>query len=368
MPTDHCNMNCLYCYHTPHYDSNQHKVMDIETLENIFKKTIPFFEHVDILWHGGEPLLAGIEFYKNAVELQKKYAGNSCTITNKIQTNCTLVKGELLEFLVNEGFDFGTSLDGVTNDCSRGNTKEILKGIDNLKLYNKKCNCILVITSLNCHLMVESYNYFKEKNISFKFNHYIDTTHDEISEKLSISIEEYLNAQKKFFDYWIFDVTCNIRVTTFFVYLEYILFKRRLLGKYNSCLGKWLGIRQNGEIVQCNRYNNSYYGNINEIDKITDAFHSEGFKSILQKAINRRSKCQVSCEAYEFCQGGCIVEAFHESGIENIDNFSCVETKEMYRYIHDKINMILADYEKYKLLLNPTVKNCIYQYLDKVKD
>ena len=163
MPTDQCNMNCVYCYHTPHYNSRENKTMEIETLENIFKKTMPLFDHVDFLWHGGEPLLAGIDFYKEAVRLQKQYAGDRCEVTNKIQTNCTLAKGELLDYLIKEGFEFGTSLDGITNDYSRGNTEEINQGIDNVRMYGKRCNCILVITSLNCDLMIENYNYFKKE-------------------------------------------------------------------------------------------------------------------------------------------------------------------------------------------------------------
>ena len=184
MPTDQCNMNCVYCYHTPHYESVNGEIMSISTLDNILKKTIPHFEHVDFLWHGGEPLIAGLDFYRKAVELQKKYAGNTCTVTNKMQTNCILAEGELLDFLVRENFSFGTSLDGITNDLSRGNTDLILQGINNIKNSDKSCNSILVFTSLNCDLMIECYEYFKEKEISFKFNHYIDTTHDEISRKL----------------------------------------------------------------------------------------------------------------------------------------------------------------------------------------
>ena len=364
MPTDQCNMNCIYCYHNPHYNSNK-GIMNLNTLENIFKKTIPYFEHVDFLWHGGEPLLAGIGFYKKAIELQKKYAKSTCVVTNKVQTNCTIAKGDLLEFLVGEGFEFGTSLDGTTNEESRGNTTLILQGINNIKNLNKKCNCILVVSSLNVNLLIESYNFFKDNQISFKFNSYIDTTHDETSRRLAVSINDYLNAQKALFDYWIFDTECNIRVTTFFVYIEYIFFKRKLLGKYNSCLGKWLGVRFNGDIVQCNRYNHSYYGNINDVDKLTDAFSSEGFRNVLEKTIKRRELCQSACELYDFCQGGCIVEASHELGIEKINNFSCIETKEMYKYIDLRINEILNNYKKYRDHINPTVKNCIEQYLEK---
>ena len=180
------------------------------------------------------------------------------------------------------------------------------------------------------------------------------------------TVLDYLKEEKAFFDYWLFDKNCKIRVTSFFVFLEYILFNRKILGKYNSCLGKWLGVRHNGDIVQCNRYNKSYYGNINKIDKISDAFRSKGFNDILELAVQRRAKCAESCDVYDFCRGGCIVEASHEKGITELGGFSCVETREMYKYINTRINEIINNYSKYKDELNPTVVNCLEQYFAKV--
>lgn len=366
VPTDVCNMHCLYCYHVPHYSSKN--IMNYETLENIMKKTIPYYDYINFLWHGGEPLLCGLEFYKKVMELERKYNNNSAIITNKMQTNCTLAKDDILDYLISEGFQFGTSFDGVTNDETRGNSEQILKGRENIVKKDSKCSCISVITSFNVHKMIENYNYFNEKGINYKFNHYINTTKDEIGNKLQVDIDEYLEEEKKFFDYWLFDKNCKIRVTSFFVFLEYILFKRKILGKYNSCLGKWVGIRHNGDIVQCNRYNNSYYGNINEVEKIEDAFNSEGFAKVLDLAIKRREKCSQSCEVYDFCKGGCIVEASHENGITAINGFSCIETKEMYKYILSKVEKIKNDYQRYRDNLNPTVVNCFDQYFEKIEN
>lgn len=364
VPTDVCNMHCVYCYHIPHYSEKE--IMSYQTLENIMKKTIPYYDYINFLWHGGEPLVCGIDFYKKVIELEEKYNTNNAIITNKMQTNCTLAKGELLEYLLHNGFQFGTSFDGVTNELTRGNTNKILEGRKNIIDDGGKCSCISVITSYNVHKLVDNYKYFNDKGINFKFNHYINTTKDDMGNMLQIDIEDYLKEEKAFFDYWLFDKNCKIRVTSFFVFLEYILFNRKILGKYNSCLGKWLGIRHNGDIVQCNRYNKSYYGNINEVDKISEAFSSEGFNDILELAVKRRAKCLESCDVYDFCRGGCIVEASHEKGITELGGFSCVETREMYKYINSRINEIINDYSKYKDKLNPTVVNCIDQYFTKV--
>lgn len=367
MPTDQCNMNCVYCYHTSHYNYKSNEIMSIQTLINVFEKSIPYYKKINYLWHGGEPLLVGIEFMRKAIAIQKDLSQKyGCIVTNSIQTNATLADGELLRLLVTEGFNFGTSHDGITNDMTRGNTKKIESTINTIKEYGQPCGCILVVTSYNLHKLIECYEYFKERNIGFKFNHYINTTHDEKGQQLSISIEEYLDEQQKLFDYWLADESCTIRVATFMVYIEYILFKRRMLGKYNSCLGRWLGVRYDGTIVQCNRYNNSNFGNINNIEKISDAFKSDNFINTVSKAVERRELCKKNCDTYEFCQGGCIVEASHELGIEKIHNFSCVETNKMYKYIKNKIDLLLEEYRNNtRISINPFVKECFRQFCEK---
>ena len=71
------------------------------------------------------------------------------------------------------------------------------------------------------------------------------------------------------------------------------------------------------------------------------------------------------CSIYKFCEGGCIVEASHEGGIDKIDGFSCIETKEMYMCVENALKMILPNFDNIKCSINPTVRKCIEQYLEK---
>lgn len=85
-----CNMNCAYCYYLGKarlYNGYQPKMSD-ETLELLTKQFIEdnYAEELSICWHGGEPLLLGLDFFRRALEYQKKYAGSK-TIVNSIQTN-----------------------------------------------------------------------------------------------------------------------------------------------------------------------------------------------------------------------------------------------------------------------------------------
>ena len=106
-PTHSCNLGCKYCYVSTEAEKG---VMSEETLENMIDKVVSLHEKVSFIWHGGEPLLMPLDFYRQAVQLQKKHEGKE--IGNGFQTNGTLVTDEVLDFCVENDFSLGFSLDG----------------------------------------------------------------------------------------------------------------------------------------------------------------------------------------------------------------------------------------------------------------
>lgn len=96
-----CNLTCSYCY-TPKQAGL--KCMSEETLRD----AVDFFCHdqkyVEFIWHGGEPLLAQIDFYRKAVECQQKWVSTGVRVVNFIQTNATLVTEEWAFFFSQHDF------------------------------------------------------------------------------------------------------------------------------------------------------------------------------------------------------------------------------------------------------------------------
>lgn len=335
IPTEFCNMRCKYCFHNEYSEGNER--MSYETLEKIFKTILPYYNKVSFIWHGGEPLSMGINFFKKVIELQKKYNINNIQIDNKIQSNLTLLNKELAEFLVQNNFGVGGSFDGIKNDITRGNTEDILRGREVLKNANKNCGMIQVVSNINVDSLIESYEDFKKKNINYTLNMYIKPGSISTNE-LSLSKEVLIKKMCELFDYWLYDVRCNIHIKYFYNIIEYILNKRKSSCLYTSCVGKWICIRPNGDITPCNRYfpNEYTYGNIKDYDSIIEVFNSEGINNLLKQSIIRREKCK-SCSIYDFCSGGCNNVALNENGIENNGGLSCEFLKSMYAHIEQKI-------------------------------
>ena len=329
MPTNQCNMNCVYCYRRAECEPSGK--MSLELLSKIYEITFKHFDEVTIIWHGGEPLIMGAEFYRQALAMQKNYLQTK--IANKMQTNLTLLDDETADILSENKIGVGSSFDGLQNESLRGQSETILQNRE--KLIRRKMNCgfIFVVSKKNIDALIENYEFFKQRNINFSMNLYIPTRgkfNDELELEPKHAVEKIL----ELYDYWVRDKDCNIRVNYFERMLDFIFSRRKTLCTFSSCLGKWLGIRYDGKIFPCNRaFPEKYsYGNVADYDNIADAFRSEGFRLMLLAAIERREKCK-ACEIFSFCEGGCNNVALNENGMTNINGTHCIILKAVFRHI-----------------------------------
>ena len=110
-----CNLRCAYCYYLEKAElySGHEPLMSSHTLEETIRQ---FFQAIEIpvasfCWHGGEPLIAGKQFFREAIHLQNKYKGN-IQVENSLQTNGTLIDAEWCDFFRENHFLIGLSLDG----------------------------------------------------------------------------------------------------------------------------------------------------------------------------------------------------------------------------------------------------------------
>lgn len=366
IPTNVCNLKCEYCFHNEYmsddYGSNN---MSYEMLERIFSITFPYYKTVNIIWHGGEPLCMGLEFYKKVVELQKQCNNNGTIVRNSIQTNMTLMTPQIACFLKENNFDVSTSYDGIINEKLRHNTEDFWRGKQIYEEFAGKCGLIMVVSKENINYLIESYEEFKNKKINYIMNPYTKSLNDK-NDKLEISGKEYADKIIQFFEYWMYDKTCNIHVKYFQEIVEYMLFGKKSKCNVNSCLGKWVCVRPNGDVTPCNRHFPEKYsfGNIFEMKDIGESFDSKGFELLLSQAIARRNKCK-ECSIYEYCAGGCNNIALVYGGVENNNHEMCKALKIIYEHIEIQIKKIINDDVK---TINPFLRRIIIKYKNSVVD
>lgn len=112
-----CNMQCSYCYYLEKGQYSAHAKqtrMSYDLLERLIRQTIESSPGpvVSFTWHGGEPTLAGMDFYKRALDLERKYLPRGWEVWNNLQTNGLMLNDAWCRFLRNNRFDVGLSIDG----------------------------------------------------------------------------------------------------------------------------------------------------------------------------------------------------------------------------------------------------------------
>lgn len=164
-----CNLACNYCYY-PQRDKAQK--MDEALLENFIRQYIAsqprYSREINFVWQGGEPLLAGIGFYKKALALQQKYAPPGVLISNSLQTNATLLNEAWCRLFKQHQFIIGVSLDGdrqiqdTHRPDKRGNSSydAALRGIALLQQHQIEFNLLVVVHDGVADRAQEMYDHF----------------------------------------------------------------------------------------------------------------------------------------------------------------------------------------------------------------
>ena len=161
-----CNLNCRYCYYLekgrlyPNQEPLSEELLETFIQQYLEAQTMP---EVLFTWHGGEPLLLPLSFYRRALELQQRYARGR-QIDNCLQTNGTLLTDEWCEFLRENRFLVGISIDGPQpfHDAYRCRSFEkVMRGVRLLQKHHVEWNAMATVNHLNADHPAEFYRFFK---------------------------------------------------------------------------------------------------------------------------------------------------------------------------------------------------------------
>ena len=175
----HCNLACKYCYYLEKnnlYQNSHRHLMSDEMLEQFTREYIEAQTMPQVLftWHGGEPLMRSIDFYRKALALQKKYAHGK-QIDNVIQTNGTLLTDEWCEFFAQNHWLVGISIDGPqeyhdhyrVTPAGRPSWEKVMQGISLLKKHRVEWNAMAVVNAYNAEHPLEFYHFFRDNGCQY---------------------------------------------------------------------------------------------------------------------------------------------------------------------------------------------------------
>lgn len=174
-----CNLACKYCYYLEKsklYTDDPRHILSDEVLEKFTQEYIEAQTSMDVLftWHGGETMMRPLSFYKRAMELQRKY-GRGRRISNSIQTNGTLLTDEWCEFLRENNWLVGISIDGEQDfhdeyrltRQGQGSWTKAMHGLSLLKKHGVEWNAMAVVNDYNADYPLDFYHFFKDNGCKY---------------------------------------------------------------------------------------------------------------------------------------------------------------------------------------------------------
>nr|WP_321377335.1 anaerobic sulfatase-maturation protein [uncultured Bacteroides sp.] len=358
-----CNLSCDYCYYLEKsklYKEAKNHVMSEELLEKFIDEYINSQTMPQVLftWHGGEPLMRPVSFYRKAIDLQKKYARGR-TIDNSIQTNGTLITDEWCRFFKEHNFLVGVSIDGPQefHDEYRKNRQgqpsfaKVMKGIELLKKHGVEYNAMAVVNDFNADYPLDFYHFFKEIDC-----HYIQFTPivERISQRadglslsspiqnekaeltdFSVSPEQWGNFLCTIFDEWVREDVGNYYIQLF-----------------DSTLANWIGeqpgvcsmakncghagvMEYNGDVYSCDHFVFPEYklGNLYSNTLVEMMYSDKQTKFGEAKSKTLPTQCK-ECEFLFACNGECPKNrfTFTETGEPGL-NYLCKGYHKFFKHI-----------------------------------
>ncbi|MCH5334995.1 MAG: anaerobic sulfatase maturase [Alistipes sp.] len=326
-----CNLNCDYCYYLDKVPAAPGAVMSFDTLEAYIRDYIRSTrtDTVSFVWHGGEPVLAGLGFYRRAVELQHRYAGGR-RIENAFQTNGTLLDGEWCRFFRDNNFLVGISVDGPRDIHDRyrrdrgGNPTfdRVMRGLEHLVRHGVEFNTMTAVSRACEGRGRETYLFLK--SLGSRFMQFmpvierIDTSAggyrrialpDDSAGSVadwSVGSRAYGEYMCDIFDEWFRGDVGRCFVQLFDVTLAQWMGVNPALCAFCESCGDSLTVERNGDIYPCDRFvgQRMRLGNIST-DSLAGAFMSRRMADFgAAKHNGLSSECR-NCRWLFACRGEC---------------------------------------------------------------
>jgi len=360
-----CNLGCRYCFYLEKenlYPEIDQWAMPDEILETFIKQYIQGQDApaVSFAWQGGEPTLLGVDFFRRAVQLQKKYSDGK-KIENCFQTNGIRLDEEWGAFLAENKFLVGLSIDGPEEYHDRFRVDKggkptfakVMAGREALVRNEVEFNTLTCVQSHNSGAPHQVYDFLKE--IGQGFMQFIPIVERRVIEpqeggltliasedpdeakvtEWSVRPLQYGKFLSAVFDEWVRKDVSSYYVQIFDTSLEAWYHGSSSLCVFQETCGKALAIEHNGDLYSCDHYvyPENRLGNIVETP-LYELVSSEQQQLFGDRKRNRLPAYCLECPVLFACHGECPKHRFiktpdGEPGL----NYLCRGYKHFFKHI-----------------------------------
>jgi len=314
-----CNLDCGYCYYRQSLLGKPIHQIDSSMLEAF---TCQYMEYVadtrqaNIGWQGGEPTLAGLDFFRRVVELETRYARPGTAINNMIQTNGTLLNNEWGHFLKEFNFLVGISLDGPesVHDMQRkdrgghGSFRRVMSGIEVLRHHRVDMNILCVVGPHNVTQALQIMRFYQQEGLThlqFMPAMGFQATEPEEQPVYSVSPEAYGQFLIALFDQWYEGSTPRVSIRIFDNFLQSYLGIQNELCVHSDACNAGVVVEYNGDVYPCDFYIHPRWklGSIFQ-ESLIDIAENPQRTAFIKRKHPLPTQCK-TCTWKDLCKGGC---------------------------------------------------------------
>lgn len=326
--TEACNSNCIYCDVVVR---KLPKTISLDILELAYIRINEYLtkyteDDIQIIWHGGEPCMAGLKTYQKALEFQYTHCVETKNrIHYAVQSNLTMITQEFIDVFKEMGItSIGTSFEPIhglrglgKNRDSVDYNKKFFQGVSLLEENNMSWGFIYVVTKKVLHRPLDIFFYLSNLKPRGSFIiHPVLVYNKEDKNDIAITNKEYTDFLGAIFAYWWEHKERYPELDPFRSYLKNYTSEDRTSScvESGSCAYSHIYIGPEGNASHCGRaadWNLVDYGNIKE-KSLIEIFEDKQREAFLQRSsLLEKTECN-GCEYWEICHGGCPLDSWNE--------------------------------------------------------
>ena len=356
-----CNMRCRYCFYADELDNREirsYGKMSVDTMHTIVDKAMEYGDYeCTIAFQGGEPTLAGLDFYRDLVAYVTAHENpKKLKIHYALQTNGYLINEEWAAFLGENHFLVGVSLDGLKeihdryrlDAAGKGTYQRVISAIRLLEKHQVEYDILTEVTAATARNGQKIYNYFKKNH--FGYQQYIECL-DPIGEEpgqheYSLTPEKYGEFLKSMFDAWYLDMRSGTYVyNRYFENLMMIMAGQQpeSCNMRGVCGKQWV-FEADGSVYPCDFYALDQWrlGNIqeNSFEEMDEKRDELGF---IQWSMRQQEDCQ-KCRWFGLCRNGCRRNREPVTAEHTNRNYFCKSYQMFFEYAYPRLTEIYQLY------------------------
>lgn len=316
-----CNMACTYCFYKDVASQRTQAclgLLSLERMEQVIRSGMEYAEYIcSFAFQGGEPTLAGLDFYRSVMELEKKYARPGVRIQNAIQTNGYLIDDEWAQFLAENHFLVGLSLDGPAeihnrnrlDNAGKGTFNKVMHAAQLFDKYGVEYNILCVVTGKNARSAEKIYRFYRKQN--FRYLQFIPCLEPLEARRgeagFHLSPKEYGVFLIRIFDLWLEDLRRGeyISIRHLDNYLSILLGQQPEACNMTGRCAVQFVVEGDGGVYPCDFYvlDEWRMGTVGEVP-FAQMREGDVAHRFIEASLSLPRECQV-CPYLAICRNGC---------------------------------------------------------------